>query len=230
MTNKTRGHKRLFKGSAVVLTATALGLGLALTGIQSASAHDGGVSADCNSGLTINLSNYPGNSTIEGTVDGKPYPKVAFSGSYADRITWVPTVNHSYSLTVVSGDGDHNFDKKFSDSITNCVPVSTPTPTPPVVTPTPTPSHTPPVSTPTPTPSATSYVPVIPEENTPASSAPVVVPDNPVVKASNTPKTGELAYTGSEGVMGVGVIAVILIGAGIWIVLDKRRRARKSSE
>lgn len=217
---------------AAISAAVLLGTGAAVFLASPALAHDGGVSADCNSGLTINLSNYPGNSTIEGTVDGKPYPKVAFSGSYADRITWVPTVNHSYILTVVSGDGDHNFDKKFSDAITNCVPVSTPTPTPPVTTPTPTPPVvTPPVETPTPTPTAStppSYVPDLPKpDKTPVA---VVIPkdEGPTPPSAQSKQAqGTLAFTGVEPWMLPAWVAsgLAVIAGGLVLALRHKRRS-----
>lgn len=205
MTNKLRGRQRLSKTVAAASVAAALGLGLALTGAQAASAHDGGVEASCTGGLSVTLTKYPGNSTISGTIDGRAYPAVSFSGAYSDHITWEPTINHSYELTVVSSDNYPT--KHFAESITNCVPAVPETPTP------------------------TSYVPVLPTPTTP-SSTPTIPADKPVAGApvakATTSGTQELAFTGNEGLKGVGVIAIILIAAGIGIWLDRRHRLRKN--
>lgn len=130
----------------ITLSAALAALGLIGAGALSAQAHDGAVEATCTGGLTINLTNYPNGSTIGGTIDGEPYDRTEFDGSYSDTITWTPTVNHEYNLSVTSGDGDINYDRTFSAAVTNCVPTpteppATQTPTPPVTeTPKPTPT------------------------------------------------------------------------------------------
>lgn len=184
----------------ITISAAVAALGIIGVGALSAQAHDGAVEASCTAGLTINLANYPDGSTIGGTIDGKPYDRTEFDGSYFDRIPWEPTVDHGYSLSVVSGDGDHRYDRTYAAAVTGCVPTPSPTPTTPPVTETPTPEPTtPPVTetptpeptappvTQTPTPEPTPTTPPATEQPTPqptASTPPVVQPTEPAAPST----------------------------------------------
>jgi hypothetical protein len=114
--------KRTIIGLAVVAAAVAT----MFAAPSLASAHDGGIKATCTS-LSANLTNYPAGSTIGGTLDGVDLGTTTFGPSYFNSIPLDPTVAHSWSIRVTSGDGDkrYNFTENgVSDP--KCIPVVAP--------------------------------------------------------------------------------------------------------
>lgn len=118
----TRSYKRAAIASAVIIGTPLAGLAFA----SSASAHDGGITATCNS-LTANLTNYPAGSTIGGTLDGLDLGTSTFGPSFSQTATLDPAVPHVWSITVTSGDGDPRY--TFTTAGTSdpaCIPVVVP--------------------------------------------------------------------------------------------------------
>jgi hypothetical protein len=121
--------------SAAILIAVPLaGLSIA----SSAQAHDGGITATCTS-LSANLSKYPGGSTIGGIVDGINLGTSTFGPSFSQTLPLDPTIPHTWTITVKSGDGDSRYDfEKTGASDPACIPVVVPpVEEPPIVTPPP---------------------------------------------------------------------------------------------
>lgn len=129
-------------------------------------------------------------------------------------------------------------------------PVVTPKPTPttPVVTPKPTPTHTPggtPSPTPTRTPAHSTAPTPKPAVTHPAATSPKPSPSGSATvpaaaprttstpsavaagTGQNTPRTGELAFTGAEGVIGGSIAAAALLALGTMLIVAHRRAARR---
>jgi hypothetical protein len=127
-------HMTTTRTTAVI--SAAILIGVPLTGIvfaSSAQAHDGGITATCTS-LSANLSNYPGGSTIGGIVDGIDLGSSTFGPSFSQTVPLEPTIPHTWTITVKSGDGDSRYDfTKTGASDPACIPVVVPPVTPPVV-------------------------------------------------------------------------------------------------
>jgi hypothetical protein len=128
-----------------IKTLAPYGVGLlAIVGVlaapQAAQAHDQAIKVSCTS-IGLSLSNYPANSTVRPIVDGVDYGTIPFGPTYSQSLALDPAVPHSYDITVISGDGDHNFDRVFiGKSDPKCLPpveppVTPPTPVPDVVAP-----------------------------------------------------------------------------------------------
>lgn len=156
--------------TAALLTGV-VGTGLALAAAPAAEAHDQALAVSCTS-IGLTLTNYPQGSTVSGTVDGVDLGSSTFGPSFSQSAALDPAVPHTWSIVVVSGDGDHRFDRTFvGQSDPACIPVVTPpVTTPPVVVP-PTEEPTPPVTTPPTT------IPPVDEPTTP----PVVTPPVDVI-------------------------------------------------
>lgn len=118
------------------ITAALAAVGLAAIGSLAlagpASAHDQTFDVTCTS-ITVNLTNYPAGSTIGGTLDGVDLGTTTFGPSFSQSAALDPAVAHSWSIVVVSGDGDHSFDRTFAGvSDPACIPVVVPPVEPPV--------------------------------------------------------------------------------------------------
>lgn len=131
---------------------------------------------------------------------------------------------------------------------TPTTPAPKPTPTTPVVTPKPTPTHTPggtPSPTPTRTPAHSTAPTPKPAVTHPAAASPKPSPSGSatvpaaaprttstpsavaVGTGRNTPRTGELAFTGAEGVIGGSIAATALLALGTMLIVAHRRAARR---
>lgn len=170
------------------LSATAaVVLGAAFFGASSAQAHDKKVDLTCTS-INLSLTNYPANSVVDGTLDGQALGATTFNGSFSFSQALDPTVPHTYSLVVKSGDGNARFNiNESGKSDPACIPTPPPVVTEPPVeeTPEPTPEVTPPAEEPTDEPTETTPTdePGVPGpvDETPIDEPIVELPEAPVV-------------------------------------------------
>lgn len=121
--------------------SAAILIGVPLTGLMLAApaqAHDAGITSTCTS-LSANLSNYPGGSIIGGIVDGVDLGTSTFGPSFSQTLPLDPSIPHTWTITVKSGDGDSRYDfTKTGASDPACIPVAVPpAEEPPVITPPP---------------------------------------------------------------------------------------------
>lgn len=132
-------HMTTTRTTAAISAAILIGVPIAVLSIaSSAQAHDGGITATCTS-LSANLSNYPDGSTIGGIVDGIDLGTSTFGPSFSQTLPLDPTIPHTWTITVKSGDGDGRYDfTKTGASDPSCSPVVVPpVEEPPVVIPPP---------------------------------------------------------------------------------------------
>jgi hypothetical protein len=98
---------RLRRALASTLAALLLAVGIVvLSPALSASAHDKTVTANCDNGLSISLTNYPQGTTVTVVVDGanRTSGSQTFSGNWSEKYDWESTVAHTFSVAVVSPD------------------------------------------------------------------------------------------------------------------------------
>lgn len=136
-----KGEQNMTTTRTTAALSAAILIGVPIAGLtiaSSAQAHDGGITATCTS-LSANLSNYPGGSTIGGIVDGIDLGTSTFGPSFSQTLPLDPTIPHTWTITVKSGDGDSRYDfTKTGASDPACIPVVVPPiEEPPVITPPP---------------------------------------------------------------------------------------------
>jgi hypothetical protein len=155
MQNKHRGRKGLLTASVALPVAAVLGLGLALVGAGSASAHDAELRCTGPDGLlTLNLANYPEGSHVIGSIDGTTLVDQDFT-SYRESTKVDTATEHSYNIQVTSGDKQAQFDRSFVGKTSElCGVPLTPHTDEPTAPPTTTPPTTEPTAPPTVEPTA----------------------------------------------------------------------------
>lgn len=102
---------RLRRALAGTVAALLMAVGIVvLSPALSASAHNKTVTATCEGGLSISLTQYPANSTVTVVIDGqnRTYGTHTFSQSWNGNYSWTSTDDHSYSVAVVSPDDPIN--------------------------------------------------------------------------------------------------------------------------
>ena len=228
--------------SAAVRTGWGLAAAaLVMIGLSTtASAHTAPITASCEAGLSVSLTDYNGDgvNTLRVWIDGAERANTAFAA--ATRATFAfgdPTVTHTWRVSVSAFDDPTGTIGWSFDTGTSNIPVcATPTTAAPTTIPPATiaPTVTAPATTAPPTPAPTPSVPatvasaVVTIPNGPAGvpSATVVVaqaPPTPAApSAAGAAADGALPVTGAADMRAVG-LALLMLGFGILLIVATRR-------
>ena len=124
----------MLKKLLAALGTVALVAGLVALVAGPASAHNNSVTADCASGVSVNLTNYntgqPAANHVTVTLDGSVETSKAFGGSFAQVFPWTSAAaSHSYTVAVTAYDdpsGSNGWTFTKSGTVSNCSVAVTP--------------------------------------------------------------------------------------------------------